>query len=170
MNNLTEDGIRKDGKPGGYSNRIIKYQWQILSSALQQAVYWQILAENPCKRVKVPENIDNDNKQSTEIKVKYYDENQTMLLLEIVKAEPLKYQMAVNIVVFCGLRMGELLGLSWNDIDFENKTISINKSRSHTDKLGMFTKYPKNKSSIRIINIPDILIKLLQEYKVYQNG
>ena len=49
LNNLTEDGIRKDGKPGGYSNRIIKYQWQILSSALQQAVYWQILPENPVK-------------------------------------------------------------------------------------------------------------------------
>lgn len=170
LNNLTEDGIRKDGKPGGYSNRIIKYQWQILSSALQQAVYWQILPENPCKRVKVPKNINNDNEKSTDIKVKYYDENQTILLLDIIKTELIKYQIAVNIVIFCGLRTGELLGLTWNDIDFENKTLTINKSRSHTKEKGMFTKYPKNPSSIRTINIPDILVKLLQEYKVNQNS
>lgn len=170
LNNLTEDGIRKDGKPGGYSNRIIKYQWQILSSALQQAVYWQILSENPCKRVKVPKNINKDNERSTDVKVKYYDENQTMLLLDIIKTEPIKYQLAVNIVIFCGLRVGELLGLTWNDIDFENKTLIINKSRSHTKENGMFIKYPKNKSSIRTINIPDVLVKLLQEYKVNQNS
>lgn len=63
-----------------------------------------------------------------------------------------------------------MLGLTWNDVDFENKTITINKSRSHTKEKGMFIKYPKNKSSIRTINIPDILVKLLQEYKVYHNG
>lgn len=170
LNNLTEDGIRKDGKPGGYSNRIIKYQWQILSSALQQAVYWQIMPENPCKRVKVPKNINKDNEKSADVKVKYYDENQTILLLDSIKTEHIKYQIGVNIVIFCGLRVGELLGLTWNDIDFENKTLTINKSRSHTKEKGMFTKYPKNKSSIRTINIPDILVTLLQEYKVNQNS
>ena len=57
-----------------------------------------------------------------------------MLLLDIIKTEPIKYQIAVNIVIFCGLRVGELLGLTWSDIDFENKTLTINKSRSHTKK------------------------------------
>lgn len=170
LNNLTEDGIRKDGKPGGYSDRIIRYQQQILSSALQQAVYWQIIPENPCKRIKPPKNIKNNNEQITESSIKYYNENQTLILLDIIKNEPLKYQAAVNIVIFCGLRVGELLGLTWNDVDFTNKTISVNKARSHTKKLGMFTKYPKNKSSVRTLNIPDILVKQLQEYKVSQNA
>lgn len=170
LNNLTEDGVRKDGKPGGYSDRIIKYQWQILSSALQQAVYWQIIPENPCKRVKPPKNINNTNEQITESNTKYYDENQTLLLLDMIKDEPLKYQAAVNIAIFCGLRQGEILGLTWNDVSFEDKTISVNKSRSYTKKTKMFTKYPKNKSSIRTLNIPDILIKQLQEYKVTQNA
>lgn len=170
LNNLTENGIRKDGKPGGYSDRIIKYQWQILSSALQQAVYWQILPENPCKRIKPPKNIKTNNKQITESNTKHYDEIQTVLLLDSIKDEALKYQIAVNIAIFCGLRIGEILGLTWNDIDFGNKTISVNKSRSHTKELGMFTKYPKNKTSMRTLNIPDSLIKQLQEYKVIQNA
>ena len=169
LNNLTEDGIRKDGKSGGYSDRLIKYQWQILSSALQQAVYWQVITDNPCKRVKSPQNIKNNLEQVKRPKVKYYDENQTVLLLDLLNTEPLKYQIAVNIAIFCGLRVGELLGLTWDAVNFENKTISINKSRSHTKELGMITKYPKNKSSIRTINIPDVLVKLLHEYKVFQN-
>jgi len=93
-----------------------------------------------------------------------------MLLLNLIKNEPLKYLISVYIAVFCGLRMGEILGLTWNDISFENKTLTVNKSRSHTKRIGMFTKYPKNKSSIRKINIPDTLVKLLMEYKVYQNA
>lgn len=170
LNNLTEDGIRKDGKPGGYSDRIIKYQWQILSSALQQAVYWQIISENPCKRVKPPKNIKGNNEKITDTKVNYYNEEQTKLLFDIIIDEPAKYKIAAYIAVFCGLRVGEILGLTWNDIDFENKNIIINKSRSHTKELGMFTKYPKNKTSIRKLNIPDILVKQLQEYKVLQNA
>lgn len=170
LNNLMEDGIRKDGRPGGYSDRTIKYQWQILSSLLQQAVYWQILPDNPCKRVKVPKNTNKSNKVYSNEKVKYFNQEQILTLSEIVKYEPLKYQVAYNIALFCGLRMGEILGLTWNDIDFKNNTLSVNKSRSYIPKKGMITKEPKAKSSIRVVSMPNMLVKLLREYKLWQNG
>ncbi|MDU5081983.1 site-specific integrase [uncultured Tissierella sp.] len=169
LNNLMEDGIRKDGRPGGYSDRTIKYQWQILSSMLQQAVYWQILPDNPCKRVKVPKNINN-KKEFSNAKIESFNEDQVTTLLEIIKDEALKYQVAFNIALFCGLRNGEILGLTWNDIDFENRTLSVNKSRSYIVGQGMITKVPKNNSSIRVVGIPDMLIRLLKEYKLWQNG
>lgn len=81
----------------------------------------------------------------------------------------MKYQIAINIALFCGLRNGEILGLTWNDIDFENKTISINKARAITDDDGMITKYPKTKSSIRTISAPYIVINSLKEYKKIQD-
>lgn len=170
LNTLMEDGIRKDGKPGGYSDRTIKYQLQILSSILQQAVYWQIIPENPCKRVKVPKNKKVYNHEYNHSKTKFYTEEQTLTLLQLVKSQPLKYQVATNIAIFCGLRNGELLGLTWNNIDFENKTISINSARSYISGEGMSTKLPKTNSSQRVLNIPDILIKLLKKYKLFQNG
>lgn len=170
LNNLLEDGVRADGRPGGYSDRTIKYQWQILSSILQQAVYWQVIPENPCKRVKAPKNTKDTNQGFTDSKIKYYNEEQTLLLLDIIKNEHLKYQVAFNIAIFCGLRNGEILGLTWNDIDLKNKTISINKARSYLKGKGMFTKQPKAESSVRIISMPDTLVKLLREYKVWQNG
>lgn len=170
LNNLMEDGVRLDGKPGGYSDRTIRYQWQILSSMLQQAVYWQILPDNPCKRVKVPKNTKNHDQEFSNSKVKHFNENQTIILLDLIKKEEMKYQIATNIAIFCALRPGEILGLTWNDIDFKNKTISVNKSRTYIPKAGMITTEAKTEGSNRIISMPDLLIKLLKEYKVIQNG
>lgn len=166
LNGLTKDGVRIDGKPGGYSDRTIRYQKQILSSILQQAVYWQLLPDNPCSRVKVPKN----NTALPNTKVQFLNETQVIILLESIKVEQLKYQIATHIAILCGLRIGEILGLTWDDIDFKTKTMSINKVRQRVYKIGMIVKVPKNKSSIRNISMPNMLIKLLKEYKMWQNG
>jgi len=52
LDQLSRPGIRIDGKAGTYSARTIKYQFDILSSMFQSAVYWQILDSSPCERVK----------------------------------------------------------------------------------------------------------------------
>lgn len=170
LNNLMEDGIRKDGKQGGYSDRTIKYQWQILSSILQQAVYWQIIPDNPCRRVKAPKNIYNKDREYSNSKIQNFNEKQIVALLEIIKDEPIKYQVAFSIALFSGSRPGEILGLTWNDINFDDKTISINKARSYLVGKGIITKAPKGGSSVREISIPEMLIRLLREYKLWQNG
>lgn len=65
-----------------------------------------------------------------------------------------------------GLRIGELMALNWNDIDFNKKTLSINKSLSHDsfDQASIIVS-PKTNNSIRIIDIDDYLIELLKKYK-----
>lgn len=191
LNNLLEDGVRVDEKPGPYSSKTIKYQWQILSSLFQQAVYWQVLPENPCKKVKVPKNKHAEyNYKDTNIK--FYNENQTLLLLDIINNEvdeyntninkefsydtpdnfkysnPMKYKAAIYIALFCGLRIGEILGLTWNDIDFDEKTLTVNKARAVVEGKGMITKYPKSKSSVRVISVPEVVIHVLDNYKKLQ--
>ncbi|MED4229138.1 site-specific integrase [Neobacillus cucumis] len=62
------------------------------------------------------------------------------------------------------MRQGELLGLRWRDIDFENKIIYIRQTLSHDGKELRNT--TKTKSSLRSITIPDTLIKqLIKERK-----
>ena len=125
--------------------------------------------------------------------MQFYDENQTILLLDTVNNEvinhhfkleqfesgslafnnlghsnPLKYQVAIYIAIFCGLRNGELLGLTWLDIDFKNQTINVNKARAKTVDDGMITKLPKSNTSIRTVSIPDSLVNLLEAYRDYQ--
>lgn len=162
-NNLLEDGVRVDGKSGPYSNRTIKYQHQILSSILQTAVYWQVIQTNPCERVKPP-------RRDTLIqKVKHFDENQSVIFLEGIKKEELKYQVCANIALYGGLRKGEVLGLTWNDINLDEGTININKVNQYLKETGTFTKKTKNPSSVREISIPGNVVALLRKYKLWQN-
>ena len=92
------------------------------------------------------------------------------MLLDLIKDEKLKYQVAANLAIYCGFRKGELLGLTWNNINLDDKTISINKAKAYTKEFGTFTKEPKSKSSIRTVVIPDAIVRLLRQYKLWQNG
>lgn len=65
------------------------------------------------------------------------------------------------------MRKGELLALTWDDIDYKNNTISINKSTAvlHGKQI---TKAPKTHSSIRTITIPQSLTELIKQYRKAQ--
>ena len=59
------------------------------------------------------------------------------------------------------------MGLEWQDVDFKNGIISINRSSQYLSDMGVFTKVPKTESSIREIAIPEFIISLLEEYKLW---
>lgn len=164
LNNLFEDGIRQDGKPGTYSNRTVKYQYQILSSIFQSAVYWQVILSNPCERVKPP------RKEDLTKKVKHFDEDQAIRFLEAIETEEIKYRVAANLTIYGGLRKGELLGLTWDDLNDKENTVRINKANQYLTGTGIFTKKPKNTNSIRTISLPSSVFNLMKLYKLWQNG
>lgn len=74
-----------------------------------------------------------------------------------------------NILFWCGLRIGELLALTKEDIDFEKKTLRINKSYQRLSGKDIITT-PKTPKSNRVIEIDDNLVEVLKEYieKFYQ--
>lgn len=63
---------------------------------------------------------------------------------------------------FSGLRVGEALALTWPDIDFENKQLTVNKNLSQT-KNGYVVSSPKTKSSNRTISIDDKTVRTLKK-------
>ena len=66
-----------------------------------------------------------------------------------------------------GLRRGELAGLEWKDIDYENKTMTLARSVQDIIGFGLITKEPKTENSKRTISMPDKLIDYLKEYEVW---
>ncbi len=71
--------------------------------------------------------------------------------------------------LYTGLRIGELLALEWQDIDFEKRTISVNKS-CHDGKdlngvFGRITDTPKTKASKRVIPVPKQIMPLIKAHK-----
>ncbi|MBE6047775.1 MAG: site-specific integrase [Clostridium sp.] len=66
----------------------------------------------------------------------------------------------------CGLRLGEAFALTWEDINFENKTLNINKQVQNQNKLWTITD-TKYKSD-RVIDLDDTMIDILKKYKDLQ--
>lgn len=70
-----------------------------------------------------------------------------------------------RLLAFSGLRGGEALALNWKDIDFEEKTLTVNKSLSQT-KNGFVISTPKTKSSYRTISLDDKTIRTLKRWQL----
>jgi integrase len=103
-------------------------------------------------------------------KRKYYDDDQSKILLSNLMQlgeNQIKYKVAIILTIFTGFRLGELMGLEWDDINFNDGIVSVNRSSQYLADKGVFTKTPKTESSIRDVAIPEFVISLLEEYKLW---
>lgn len=75
-----------------------------------------------------------------------------------------KYEIALALAT--GMRYGEVCGLTWNDIDFKNNTININKTYDYKNRDGF--KSTKTPSSVRILDVDPITMKMMQHLKIEQ--
>ena len=100
------------------SPKSIKNVHIILSGILQQAVENEMIAKNPCKKVKLPKVFKKDIVPLTDDQVKEF--------LRIVSTDEI-YGTLLKFIVFTGLRLGEAMGLTWDCVDFEKGALNINK-------------------------------------------
>ncbi len=100
--------------------------------------------------------------------VRILNDKEAKLLVKALETEENpKWKHSLLISLFMGIRRGELAGLEWQDIDFENKTMKIQRSVQDIPRYGLITKEPKTENSKRVISMPDKLISYLKEYKTY---
>jgi integrase len=147
---------RLDGK-GGLSAKTVMYIHRVLREALSHAVKQQIIPRNVADFVEVP--------KLKKYRATVLDEKGVQSLLETFKNT--NYYIAVLLGVGVGLRRGEALGLQWKDIDFENKTIQINRSLLPTEN-GLIFHDPKTEGSNRIIVVSNTIINMLLVAKEQQ--
>lgn len=93
------------------------------------------------------------------------DEEAKIFKEELDKEENPRWKISMYILLFMGLRRGELAGLEWKDIDFEKKTMSIERSCYDVTGYGLITKDPKTFTSKRCLTMPDCLIEELKIYR-----
>ena len=75
---------------------------------------------------------------------------------------------AVLLCMFSGLRIGELCGLKWSDVDFDNGTISVSRTVQRINKGGrseVVVGTPKSKSSVRIVPVPKFIVDIMKQNK-----
>lgn len=134
---------------------------ELLSSIFKSALLWKIVKENPLQTIKKPKVNDTD--------IKYLNEEEARKFISLLNNENDVYKVAMLLGLFGGMRRSEIIGLKWNDIDFDNKTIYINNTGHYIKKIGYFDKSTKTKQSKRIIVMNKTLENLLSKYKSIQD-
>jgi integrase len=144
VNKLTKSGL---------GARSVEYAALVLSRGLNQAKRWGYLQKNVVDGVELP-------RVKTHM-VRPADEQQARALLDAVKGH--RQEALYWIVLFLGLRRGEVLGLRITDLDFDTMTITIDGAlQRQNGKLERSD--PKTEGSRRILPMPAALAKVLREH------
>lgn len=137
----------------------IKYLHAVLKKALNQAVKWQLIPKN------IMEHVDPPRLAQKEIVT--WTAEQANEFLSYAKED--KYYIAFVLAIYTGMRRGEILGLRWKDIDFDQARISVQQTLYRPSNSGIIFQEPKTKSAKRRIAIPHFVVQELKSHKAKQN-
>jgi integrase len=130
------------------SPKTVRNIFACLSAVIKWAISMDMISSNPCQSVRLPK------KESKE--AKFYSDEQVkalMIKLESLTDAELKYQVAIYIALFGGLRKAEILGLNWEDYD--GKSIKIRRTRMIRRGAGVYESTPKTSGSARLVSLPE---------------
>lgn len=136
-----------------YSKSVLKEIKSTAHQVLQLAVDNRVIDYNPASAVKIP-NIKNDMGEERRA---LNDEEQQWIL-----NTPHRAQTAAMIMMYAGLRRGELVPLLWTDINLEVGTISVTKSMSRSGNNWAIKQGAKTEAGVRTVYIPNLLIEYLR--------
>ena len=153
-----------------YSRSTISKVYVILNMCFNHALTKGHIGENPMMKVKMPKESSLVTKKKEAKWLSSNDVEKLVLEAERVNTREFRIKGKVGervygvnayyviLIIYTGLRIGELMALTWNDIDFKNKTLSVNKSRAKgkiDGKTALYIKDPKSESGTRLIPLSD---------------
>ena len=145
----------------GKSPNTIKLQLTYLRMVLNYAIQpLNLIKSNPAQKLKIPK-FEKDKNIKT-ISLEEFD-----IIMNSIKPWLVKYRMALLIGLHTGMRETEIMGLTWDKVNFKEKTIFVDRKLINRNNEKVF-ETPKSKSSIRTIRLGETLIKALKTEKERQ--
>lgn len=143
----------------GYSKEYVKKYYYTIKKVFRYAVQQEYIQVNPMENVTFSKRTDVVKKEML-----FWEPDEFNVFIQYVKNEQLK--IFFMFIYYMGTRKGEAMALTWKDIDFANKTVSISKTVTYKTSDGPYAiTSPKTRNSIRNIDMPDVIINLLQNKK-----
>ena len=180
---LTHDDIQRllnTLVDNGFAYSTIKKAHDVINACFKLGIIKEEIAKNPCVGVSLP-----INKKVEKSNIKFFNERQVEQICAMSTAKynngKLIYRLghAIVVLVYTGLRIGELLALTWDDIDYDERIIRVNKSTvriRNRDENITTTKYIlleqeslKTDSGARIVDLNNKAIAALQAIQEF-NG
>ena len=136
-----------------------------VKQALKLAITLEFVDKEYCSNLKMP--------SSEEKEISVFTKKEQLVIESFCLNHKKRNYIGIVICLYTGIRLGELLALTWDDIDFNSNLLTINKT-SYSAKLDGKTQIivdkPKTKKSNRVIPLPNQLVKLLKIIKKESNS
>ncbi len=187
LKTLRKDGVRKDGKPGAYSEKTIRHYYMFLQTLFKLAVEREMIDISPFVRLEAPKVHKHE--------ARYYEESEIAQLLKCLEGEYDKtlieiggtedifsfdnltsrqctdifnaYMRRIYILtaLVSACRRSELIGLTIDNVDFKRNGIMINQTGHYTSDKGLyFVGYLKNDSPCKYVDMP---LSMMEELRTY---
>ena len=149
------------------SEDVQEYRLQLsnISRIFDFAIKQGIITSNPVKMITIPKKKANLEKK----KIKYFTKDELKILLADAKEnEPYKIYAFLYLMANTGCRKGEIMGLQWDCIDFENKTLEIHQTLARGENRRLYLEEPKTTHSFRTIPLENETISILKSWRKIQ--
>lgn len=138
------------------SNKTILEHHRIISTIFSQAEKEMLVPYNPASKATPPKV---ERKEAN-----YFQTDVIKSILSCLESESLKWKLIVHMLLITGARRGEILGLKWANVDWDEKCIHICNNLLYSPSKGIYLTTPKTKKSRRPIKLPAETMELLKEY------
>jgi integrase len=153
VNTLLQSELR-----AGLSPRTVSHVRAILRNALGRAVRWGMVSRN------VAELADPPRVPEYEARFLSVDEARAFLAAAAGDRLAALYSVALSL----GLRQGEALGLRWDDVDLDARTLRVAHALDRVPGRGLQLVEPKTRSSRRALVLPDVVVRALRTHRARQ--
>lgn len=147
--------IERDKAP--LSSKTITEYHRLISTILNQAEKEMLVPYNAASKATPP--------KITRHEVNYFQPEDIRRIAECLRDEPVKWRVATHLLLITGCRRGEIMGLKWSRVNFENSQIKIDSALLYSSDIGTYEDSTKT-STTRFIKLPPETMQLLREYKV----
>ena len=131
----------------------------VLHRALDQAMKLGMIRSNPTELCDLP--------KARRKEIKPMEQDKIEAFLKAIKGN--KYELLYQITLFTGMRQGEVLGLTWDCVDFAHSTLYVNKQLQKTKKVGGdYALVPTKNSRARVITAASSVMALLKKQRSFQ--
>lgn len=147
------------------TSRNYKRWFNYVQSIFEYAIRQQYITDNPTKRVIMPKKNATAGKRAPN----FWDKSQLKTFFSYIDpSKELERYTLFRLLAFTGIRRGECLALTWDDIDTKNSTLNVNKTLTQGAKGKQIIQATKTKKGTRIISLDSTTLFYLKKWQLEQ--
>lgn len=165
MEKITVSEVQKFANEMSKKNTQYKEFISNVSRIFKFAIKQGVVEEDPVQKITIPRRTENIKEET----IHYYTDEQLKAFLDDTKRnESTKIYTFFYLLANTGARQGEMLGLQWDCIDFNRKTLDIRQTLTRGKNRRLYLEVPKTKKSLRMIPLEDDTIQVLKNWRKVQ--